>query len=284
MQFGAMNFPVTPVLEEIDAFARMGFDYLELAMDPPMAHHSVLAADAEAIRDALAARGLGLICHLPTFVSTADLTESIRRASMAEMRQSLEMAAELGTRKVVLHPSMAGGMGVFVLDTVKAHAFEFLATMTDAAGRLGLTICLENMFPRNRLGVTPEDFEEIFDRFPDLKLTLDTGHANIGGARSRRLLALVDRFGPRIGHIHVSDNHGRLDDHLAVGLGTVRFDALMQRLADVGYDDTVTLEVFDENRAMLVKSRERIRAMAGLDTNRRKPGIAGVFPGRRVRL
>lgn len=36
MQFGAMNFPVIPVLEEIDTIARLGFDYLELAMDPPM--------------------------------------------------------------------------------------------------------------------------------------------------------------------------------------------------------------------------------------------------------
>jgi hypothetical protein len=47
MQFGAMNFPVTPVLDEIETFARLGFDYLELAMDPPMAHHSNLFAGAQ---------------------------------------------------------------------------------------------------------------------------------------------------------------------------------------------------------------------------------------------
>ena len=46
MQFGAMNFPVTPVLDEIETFARLGFDYLELAMDPPMAHHSNLLPSA----------------------------------------------------------------------------------------------------------------------------------------------------------------------------------------------------------------------------------------------
>ena len=44
MQFGTMNFSVKPVLDEIETFARLGFDYLELAMDPPMAHHSTLAA------------------------------------------------------------------------------------------------------------------------------------------------------------------------------------------------------------------------------------------------
>jgi sugar phosphate isomerase/epimerase len=261
MQFGAMNFPVAPVLDEIDVFARLGFDYLELAMDPPMAHHSILSSTQRAITQALEANGLGLVCHLPTFVTTADLTESLRRASVMEMHRSLEVATDLGASKVVLHPSMAGGMGAFVMDVVKGHAFEFLSEMVEAANRLNMTICLENMFPRNRLGVEPDDFEEIFNAFPALKMTLDTGHANIDDRRGRRLKAMVEQFGRRIGHLHISDNQGRIDDHLAVGKGTINFADLVRRLKKAGYDDTVTLEVFDPNRRMLVASRERIRAL-----------------------
>ena len=261
MQYGAMNFPVTPVFDEIDTFAALGFDYLELTMDPPMAHHSTLAANRERIVSVLADAGMGLICHLPTFVTTADLTASLREASVMEMLASLKVAAELGVKKVVLHPSMAGGMGGFVLDTVKHHAFDFFGKMADLAGRLGVTICLENMFPRNRLGVEANDLAEIFDAFPDFRMTLDTGHANIDDPRGRRLKTLVERFADRIAHLHVSDNQGRLDDHLAVGLGTVRFADLMQRLQAAGYDETVTLEVFDENRKMLVDSRERIKSL-----------------------
>ena len=261
MQFGAMNFPITPVLDEIDTFARLGFDYLELAMDPPMAHHSMLTSSRAAINRALKVNGLGLICHLPTFLTTADLTESLRRASVAEMHRSLDVAADMGAKKVVLHPSMAVGMGAFILDTVKGYAFDFLSEMVDAAHSLDVIICLENMFPRNRMGVEPDDFEEIFKAFPSLKLTLDTGHANIDDRRGRRLKGLVSRFGQRIGHLHFSDNKGKLDDHLAVGQGTVNFAELVRRLKGAGYDDTVTLEIFDENRRMLVVSRERIEAL-----------------------
>ena len=261
MQFGAMNFPVTPVLDEIDAFARLEFNYLELAMDPPMAHHSILSSARKSITRALKANGLGLVCHLPTFVTTADLTESLRRASVMEMHRSLEVATDLGAGKVVLHPSMAGGMGAFVMDLVKGHAFDFLSEMVVAANRLGVIICLENMFPRNRLGVEPEDFEEIFKVFPSLKMTLDTGHANIDDRRGRRLRAMVEQFGRRINHLHISDNQGRIDDHLAVGQGTIKFADLVRRLKKAGYNDTVTLEVFDPNRKMLVASRERIRAL-----------------------
>lgn len=261
MQFGAMNFPVVPLLDEIDTFSRLGFDYLELTMDPPMAHHGILASNKSAITRALKTYNMGLVCHLPTFVTTADLTESLRKASIREMHDSLAVAAELGAGKVVLHPSMAGGMGAFVLHVVKGYAFEFLSEMVEAADRLGVTICLENMFPRNRLGVEPDDFKEIFEAFPDLKMTLDTGHANIDDCRGRRLKTFVDDFGPRICHLHISDNKGQGDDHLAVGQGTIKFADLVRRLQRAGYDKTITLEVFDTNREMLVASRERIRAL-----------------------
>jgi len=221
----------------------------------------MLTSSRAAINRALKVNGLGLICHLPTFLTTADLTESLRRASVAEMHRSLDVAADMGAKKVVLHPSMAVGMGAFILDTVKGYAFDFLSEMVDAAHSLDVIICLENMFPRNRMGVEPDDFEEIFKAFPSLKLTLDTGHANIDDRRGRRLKGLVSRFGQRIGHLHFSDNKGKLDDHLAVGQGTVNFAELVRRLKGAGYDDTVTLEIFDENRRMLVVSRERIEAL-----------------------
>ena len=33
MRYGAMNFPIKPVLKEIKALAGMGFDYVELSLD-----------------------------------------------------------------------------------------------------------------------------------------------------------------------------------------------------------------------------------------------------------
>ncbi|MBU1564597.1 MAG: sugar phosphate isomerase/epimerase [Proteobacteria bacterium] len=261
MQFGAMNFPVLPVLDEIDSFARLGFDYLELAMDPPMAHHSNLSAEKKEISKALKKNGLGLVCHLPTFLTTADLTDSLRRASVAEMLLSLHVAAELGAKKVVLHPSMVGGMGAFVLAKVKGYAFDFLSEMVVVSRRLDVAICLENMFPRNLLGVEPDDFEEFFRVFPSLKLTLDTGHANITDPKGGCLKKLVKRFGKQIGHLHFSDNQGKRDDHLAVGEGTVNFPELVRSLKAIGYDDTLTLEVFDQDRGKLVASREQLKIL-----------------------
>jgi len=194
-------------------------------------------------------------------VSTADLTESLRQASLTEMLHSLNLAAEMEAKKVVLHPSMVCGMGTFVLDTAKGYALDFLSEMVTAAQQVNMTICLENMFPRNVLGFEPADFDEFFRLFPSLKLTLDTGHANIGDQQGNRLMQFVDRFGKQIGHLHFSDNFGKRDDHLAVGKGSINYAELVLSLKNIGYDDTITLEVFDPNRQMLVESREVIKDM-----------------------
>ena len=171
------------------------------------------------------------------------------------MQRSLSVAADLGAKKVVLHPSMVWGMGAFVSETVKGYAFDFLSEMSAAAERLDITICLENMMPRNGLGVEPDDFDEIFSAFPLFMLTLDTGHANLADHTGNRLNDFVKRFGNRLGHLHFSDNLGRFDDHLAVGKGTIDFTELIKRIKAAGYDDSLTLEVFESDRRKLVKSR-----------------------------
>ena len=256
MIYGAMNFPVLPVIEEIRCFSELGFDYLELAMDPPEAHYSVLSENHRSIAQALADHGMGIVCHLPTFVSTADLTESIRRASVTEMKQSLSVAADLGAQKVVLHPPMISGMGTYVSERVRGYALEFIGDMVEISDALGVTICLENMMPRNGFGVEPTELDMLFWRFPSLQFTLDTGHANLGEGGRTRLVGLVERLGERLGHVHLSDNRGLYDDHFPLGSGTIDFQHLARSMKDIGYDGTVTFEIFDEDRSLLTQSRD----------------------------
>jgi sugar phosphate isomerase/epimerase len=261
MYYGAMNFPIKPVGEELEEIAAMGFDYLELTMDPPQAHYSTIRQQTKSILGVLNSHAMKVVCHLPTFVSTADLTDSIREASLREMFNSLEVAAELGSSKVVLHPGHIGGLGVYVKEIALAYANESLASIIDRAEDLGLCVCLENMFPKCRAFIEPDDFTEILGRFPKLKITLDTGHANMGSQGGQRIFRFIKQFGPRIGHLHVSDNSGARDDHIPVGSGTIDFLKIINTLKKCGYDDTATLEIFSEDRRELQESRDRFDEM-----------------------
>ena len=261
MRYGAMNFPVNPVLEEIALFAAMGFDYLELALDPPQAHYSQIQQLAKDIRRALDDNGMGLVCHLPTFVFTADLTASIRQASLDEMLFSLETAKQLDAEKVVLHPSMTSGLGAFVAETVHQYAAASLHVIINEASRLGLTLCLENMFPRYGSYFRPDDFTKVLNAQPDLRITLDVGHANIQSPKGKRIFDFISTLGKRIGHVHFSDNLGLRDDHLPLGKGTIPHAKVVQALRGCGYDDTLTLEVFGEDRNLLARSLTKIKAL-----------------------
>ena len=261
MRYGAMNFPIKPVDRELEDIASLGFDYIELTMDPPQAHYTDLRQKKDSILSLLKSHSMNIVCHLPTFVSTADLTDSIREASLQEMFNSLEVAAELGSLKVVLHPGHIGGLGVYVQETALAYANDSLAAIISRAEKLGLCVCLENMFPRCRAFVEPDDFTEILKQFPKLKLTLDTGHANIGSRGGRRILDFIKQFGQRIGHLHISDNFGTRDDHVSLGAGTINFSKIAKALKKCGYDDTATLEIFSDDRRQLQESRDRFEAI-----------------------
>lgn len=261
MRYGAMNFPILPVMDEIDTITRLGFDYFELAMDQPEAHYSTISANQSAIRKTLEHYGMGIVCHLPTFVSTADLTDSIRQASVTEMKRSLSVAADLGAEKVVLHPSMISGMGGYVPERSRGYAFDFLSEMVEQADKLTVSICLENMMPRNGFGVEPAELDLIFRTFPQLKFTLDSGHANLNDNEGNRLIQMVQNFGDRIGHVHLSDNRGIHDDHLALGRGNINIHGLVKMLQSIGYDETITLEVFVDDRLLLVESREMVESI-----------------------
>ena len=257
MRCGAMNHPARPVLNELDEIARLGFDYLELTLDPPEAHYSTVRSIQSKLRAQLHRRQMGLVCHMPTFVSLADLTDSIRMASLQEVLTSLETAAELDAQHVVLHPAYIAGMGPFVMDQVRQYAFDSLAAIAGRAAELGMALCLENMFPRTRFCVEPEDFELVFGQFPDLLLTLDIGHGCIGSPQGKRVLQFIAQFAGRIHHLHISDNFGKQDDHLPIGSGVIPFGPILKALKKSGFNHTVTFEVFSDDRQQLPFSRTK---------------------------
>lgn len=263
MLYGAMNSPLRPILDEVKAIAELKFDYLELAMDPPHAGHETVRRLKREIQESLTRYDLGLVCHLPTFLSTADLTERLRQASVDEVLACLEVAADMQPLKVVLHPSYIVGLGAFVPELTRARAMESLEVIVEKAHALGLCLCLENMFPRTQWLINPQEFVDILTKFPTINLLLDIGHAHIDDAGGKKCLRFIEMFPGRIGHLHVSDNFGKEDQHLPIGVGIIDFSKVVKALKGIDYNDTVTLEVFSRDRDYLKMSKKKIEEMFG---------------------
>ena len=71
---------------------------------------------------------------------------------------------------------------------------------------------------------------------------LDTGHALLMGADMRRTINIL---GKRIETLHIHDNDGFDDQHLAPYMGRMDWEAFIDGLKDIGYEGTLSFETFN---------------------------------------
>ena len=99
-----------------------------------------------------------------------------------------------------------------------------------------LVFAIENLFPspkkRHSLNCTYEEIEELMCSLPDhVGILLDLGHLNIssnilGFNRNKAIDKLLTNYFSRIKEIHISENNGIKDEHLAVKENSWQLDVL----------------------------------------------------------
>ncbi|MET0199546.1 MAG: TIM barrel protein, partial [Rhodococcus fascians] len=60
----------------------------------------------------------------------------------------------------------------------------------------------------------------------------------------------VEVLGPRIAYVQLTDNDGVVDDHLALGRGTLDVAATFDVLGRAGYDGLIGIELHDPTDRM----------------------------------
>jgi sugar phosphate isomerase/epimerase len=78
-----------------------------------------------------------------------------------------------------------------------------------------------------------------------LKVCLDIGHANTSqaGMETGALEAFIGEFADRIIHLHFHDNHGKIDEHLVPGEGSIDWRRVLRLLSDAGIPLAGALEL-----------------------------------------
>src|SRR3989344_2474068 len=93
MIIGAMNDPKNPLVQELELFGEMGFDFAEITIEPPGATPEKIAAEKKKVEDALHSYNFGVLCHLPWYFSLAHPHQGIEDAIHAEFGKAFEAAA-----------------------------------------------------------------------------------------------------------------------------------------------------------------------------------------------
>jgi sugar phosphate isomerase/epimerase len=249
MKIGIMNDPTRDLLDEIRWASKNGFDFIDLTIEPLKAYEIDLPKIKRAIEDC----GLGVIGHTNPFLPAIFPIPSIRRVCLDEFRRSIDILSSLGVDLVSIHPFYNAPK---LSDEEKIEAnIEVIKEVDEISRSNGVGLMFENYI---KPFDTPEVFSRILKEVPDLKIHLDVGHCNID--QEENLVGeFFKRFGDRIVHLHLSDNKGMLDEHLPLGCGNIEWKAVIKTIKEHGFNRTITLEVFSQDRDYLLLSRDKLK-------------------------
>lgn len=151
--------------------------------------------------------------------------------------------AELGIRNLVVHSAYAPGLSKE--ETIEKNK-AFYTPILRAAEQYDVCILTENFNKMTKKDVFWIDnasdqltLIEYVDH-PLFHAVWDTGHANLQDIPQDESIRLLGRH---IRALHVQDNLGDDDTHLAPYFGTLNMDSVMKGLTDIGYNGYFTFEV-----------------------------------------
>jgi sugar phosphate isomerase/epimerase len=249
MLVGAMNFPGRSVLKEIHRIHEDGFDFIDLTIEPPVAWKADGAQVGKLTKDL----GLSAVGHTAYYLPIASPWPEMRRLARDLFSHCFDTFAEAGVELVNVHPDQR--VPLHTKEQVRIRNAEAIGALAEDAAQRGIRLMVENL---DRMFATVEDLAPILERTPELGFHLDIGHANLrlGLGEPNRTPVLLEAFGDRLSHVHVSDNRGGGDDlHLPLGAGGIDWKEAIRNLKRAGWDGTVTLEVFSRERDYLRASR-----------------------------
>ncbi len=221
--------------------------FLELGLQPeiglfayPLDHYA--PADFRRVARAFAQAGRRITLHAPfQDLLPGALDPAVLAASRRRLRQAFRYLPVFRPATVVCHlgyeARFYGG------DTPKwlARAVATFKDLAAYAAAHGVTVMLENVYETE-----PELLLELVNRVgaPNLRACLDVGHLSaFGGGEVDRWLHTL---GPSVGQLHLHDNHGARDEHLALGAGTIPLAKILQFFAARGQQPLITLEPHQE--------------------------------------
>ena len=216
-----------PAAAAFELAAELGYDGVELMVWSDPASRDPVAADRLVQRHAAPV----LAVHAPCLAITQRVWDP---DPLVRLRRSVEHAAALDASTVVIHPPFRWQ---------RRYAAAFAEEVARAGEHAGVVLAVENMFPVRRGSVGAVPYSPGFDptEVGHEHYTLDLSHTAAAGSDA---VAMADRMGAGLVHVHLADGSGASrDEHLVPGRGTQPCAQVCERLVANGFTGTVVVEI-----------------------------------------
>jgi sugar phosphate isomerase/epimerase len=259
VEFGLLTDPTKDILSEIKTIKKLGFDFVEIAMEWPEGASEILDEKRSKILHLLKKYKLFAIGHTAWWMDFSSPYDFVRKGWVEEGKKKIDLAKRLGIKEINFHSHsilISPFRGKYKKAILNNFVKSLKSLMAYAKSR-DIEVMLENSVERGEI-TDFNDFKYIVDK-TNVKVHLDVGHAFVSGGMGN-IENYIFNFRNKIEHIHFHDNHGMGDEHLPIGEGLIDFDNVVKYLKKIGYDKTITFEVFT-NRSDARKSMLTVKKM-----------------------
>jgi len=151
-----------------------------------------------------------------------------------KLERSAEMARAVGADVVVVHPPFRWQ---------REYARGFVEGIADLERRTGIAFAVENMYPWRASRRQMEAYLPGWDPSDQdyANATIDLSHS---ATAQTDPVAMAERLGERLRHIHLTDGTGSAkDEHLVPGRGTQPVAELLELLASGSFSGHIVVEI-----------------------------------------
>lgn len=199
-------------------------------------------ADFQRVADQLHRAGLSITLHAPfQDLLPGALDARILAATRARLQDAFDLLDIFQPRSIVCHIGFEARHYTGVEEVWLAHSLATWEPLAAQAARSDTLVALENVYETDP-GLIRRLFAAL--QAPNIRFCLDVGHLQaFGGGDFSTWLA---ELGDLVGQLHLHDNHGTGDEHLALGQGIVPLPLVLSYFAARDRAPIITLEPHHE--------------------------------------
>lgn len=191
--------------------------------------------------------GLVTLHALFSGLNPATKDEALKSVAKKRYQQSFEAGLAVGAKHINFHSGHKGMRHHVSIEKNCEGSIKFWTEFIKQFEDNGVIAVLENV-----LDFDCYHIKTIVDAVnsPNLKVCLDTGHANLCSTSSPQ--EWIKEYGKRLAHCHFHNNYGTNDDHSGIKYGTVNFLDIVETIKSEKIDPYIVFEIF--NKEQLIES------------------------------
>jgi sugar phosphate isomerase/epimerase len=191
------------------------------------------------------------------FYNVCDQNAERREWREELVRRGIIASGRLGVKWAVYHAGSVYDHLDYSYAKSREANLEYVKPHLELAARAGIGLAVENVpdKEKRRFSGSAEELIDLVDTVnqKNFGICWDFGHAHLAGIDQPYWLR---RIGSRLKAVHIADNNGEWDEHLAPFYGTIDWTAMMRTLKQIGYQNDLTYEIHNMTRRLPDKLRE----------------------------